>query len=100
VPLIDVALATVAPSDAGAASGAYGTLQQVGAALGVAVVGVVFFGAVGADFSQPSLQHGITTAGWIGIIGYGLCALATLLLPSRAAVHASVAERERVLALD
>jgi len=100
VPLIDVALATVAPSDAGAASGAYGTIQQVGAALGVAVVGVVFFGAVGTDFSQPSLQHGITTASWVGVIGYGLCALATLLLPSRAAIRASVVERERVLALD
>ncbi|HEY7223667.1 MAG TPA: MFS transporter [Micromonosporaceae bacterium] len=100
VPLIDVALATVAASDAGAASGAYGTLQQVGAALGVAVVGVVFFGTVGADFSQPTLQHGFTTASWVAVTGYGLCALATLLLPSRTAVRAHAVERERALALD
>jgi EmrB/QacA subfamily drug resistance transporter len=100
VPLIDVALATVSTENAGAASGAYGTIQQVGAALGVAVVGVVFFGAVGAEFSQASLEHGITTAAWVSVAGYALCALATLLLPPRVAVRAHVAERERELAMN
>lgn len=88
VPLVDVALATVPRDDAGAASGAYGTFQQVGAALGVAVVGVVFFGTVGTDFSAAGLESGITAAAWVSIAGFGLCALATLLLPSRAAVRA------------
>jgi predicted MFS family arabinose efflux permease len=108
VPLVDVALATVAHSDAGAASGAYGTFQQVGAATGVAVVGVVFFGAVGNTsgdacgaeaaclFTPVGLEHGLTAAAWVSIVGYAACALATLLLPSRAAVRA-YAERERLL---
>jgi EmrB/QacA subfamily drug resistance transporter len=47
VPVADVALAAVAPHHAGAASGVLATAQQVGAALGVAVVGVVFFDALG-----------------------------------------------------
>ena len=34
VPLVDVALATIPTTEAGAASGTYGTVQQVGAALG------------------------------------------------------------------
>ena len=108
VPLVDVALATVDPADAGAASGAYSTFQQVGAATGVAVVGVVFFGAVGTtsgdacgaeaacSFSPAGLEHGLTAAVWVSLIGYAACALATLLLPSRSAVQAH-AERERVL---
>jgi EmrB/QacA subfamily drug resistance transporter len=84
VPLVDVALATVPPAEAGAASGAYGTFQQVGAAVGVAVVGVVFFGI--AD-----LERAIVTASWVSVIGFGLCAAATTLLPSRAAVRAHAA---------
>ena len=50
VPLVDVALATIPTTEAGAASGAYGTVQQVGAALGVAVTGTVFFGVVGTSY--------------------------------------------------
>ncbi len=50
VPLVDVALATVPTTEAGAASGTYGTIQQVGAALGVAVIGTVFFGVVGTSY--------------------------------------------------
>jgi hypothetical protein len=63
VPLIDVALATVPVADAGSASGTYTTFQQVGAALGVSVVGVVF-GAGGADFSSSSLRHAFELAMW------------------------------------
>jgi EmrB/QacA subfamily drug resistance transporter len=46
-PLTTTVLAGVAPHHAGAASGALSTMQQVGGALGVAVTGVIFFGAVG-----------------------------------------------------
>jgi len=99
VPLIDVALATVPQRDAGAASGAYGTIQQVGAALGVAVAGVVFFNVIGVDFSQSALERGMAAASWVAVIGYSLCALATTLLPSRAAVQAHAEQQERALAL-
>lgn len=100
VPLIDVALATIPQRDAGAASGAYGTIQQVGAAIGVAVVGVVFFGVVGTTFTPASLADGITAASWVSVLGFALCAAATTLLPSREAVQAHVAQRDRELALE
>lgn len=47
VPLIDIALSTVSPDDAGAASGTFSTFQQLGGALGIAIIGVVFFNTVG-----------------------------------------------------
>jgi hypothetical protein len=42
----------VEPRHAGAASGALSTMQQVGGALGVAVTGVIFFGAVDQGFAH------------------------------------------------
>ena len=62
VPLVDVALATVPLRDAGAASGAYGTFQQIGAAVGVAISATVFFAEVGSDFSQPSVLAALTAS--------------------------------------
>lgn len=44
-PLTSTVLASVDPARAGAASGALSTTQQVGYALGVAVTGLIFFGA-------------------------------------------------------
>jgi len=44
VPLASTVLAGVDPQHAGAASGVLATAQQVGGALGVAVIGVVFYG--------------------------------------------------------
>jgi len=88
VPLVDVALATVPTSEAGAASGAYGTVQQVGAALGVAVVGTVFFSVIGTSYDVASLRSGLVTACWIAAAGYALAAFASLLLPTRAQVQA------------
>jgi EmrB/QacA subfamily drug resistance transporter len=97
VPLVDIALATVAPTDAGAAAGAYGTFQQIGAAIGVAVVGVVFFGVVGSTFTAQRMSDAIDSASWVSVIGFAACAVATLFLPSRSAVQAH-AEQEKALA--
>ena len=90
VPLVDVALATIPAPEAGAASGAYGTVQQVGAALGVAVTGTVFFGVAGTSYDAGSLREALLAACWVAAGGYALSALASLLLPSRAQVHAHV----------
>ncbi|HEX3221426.1 MAG TPA: DHA2 family efflux MFS transporter permease subunit [Nocardioides sp.] len=95
VPLADVALATIPTSEAGAASGAYGTVQQVGAALGVAVIGTVFFSVVGTSYAVGSLRSGLVAACWVAAAGYALAALASLLLPSRAQVHAHQLAVER-----
>jgi EmrB/QacA subfamily drug resistance transporter len=97
VPLVDVALATVPTAEAGAASGAYGTVQQVGAALGVAVAGTVFFGVVGTAYDAGSLRAGLEAACWVSAGGYAMAALASLLLPSRAQVHAHQEAVEREL---
>ncbi len=98
VPLVDVALATIPTTEAGAASGTYGTVQQVGAALGVAVAGTVFFGVVGTSYVVGSLRDGLVAACWVAAAGYTLAALASLLLPSREQVLAHHEALERELA--
>jgi EmrB/QacA subfamily drug resistance transporter len=50
--LIDAAMAGVEPAYAGAVSGALSTMQQVGNALGVALVGIVFFGALSGGYAH------------------------------------------------
>jgi EmrB/QacA subfamily drug resistance transporter len=92
VPLIDVALATVPLRDAGAASGTYGTFQQIGAAVGVAISGTVFFTQIGTDFSQANVLAALTSSAGIAIGGYLLAAAASLLLPKRADVQRHLAE--------
>jgi EmrB/QacA subfamily drug resistance transporter len=51
-PLTATVLAGLEPERAGAAAGALATMQQVGNALGVAVTGVLFFGALNAGFAH------------------------------------------------
>jgi len=66
--IISVVLAGIGDDDAGAASGALATLQQVGGAVGIAVVGVLFFGFIagGADRASatavPALRAALTAA--------------------------------------
>jgi EmrB/QacA subfamily drug resistance transporter len=50
--LIDAAMGNVEPAYAGAVSGVLSTAQQVGNALGVAVVGMVFFGTVAHGYAH------------------------------------------------
>ena len=55
-------------SHAGSASGTLNAIQQVGSAIGIAVVGVVFFGQLGSAASQsfaqvePQLRQQLTSA--------------------------------------
>jgi EmrB/QacA subfamily drug resistance transporter len=68
-PVTSVVLAGISSRAAGSASGALATAQQVGAALGIAVVGVIFFALLGANAGTasasalPQLRHSLTTAG-------------------------------------
>jgi MFS family permease len=48
-PLTTIILSSVQPEHAGAASGVLSTMQNVGNALGVALIGVIFFGALGSS---------------------------------------------------
>ena len=74
-PLTTTVLASVGPETAGSVSGALSTMQQVGNSIGVAVTGVIFFGA---------LHHGYAHAfGWsvteLGGLLLGVALLSRLL---------------------
>ena len=97
VPLLDVALATVPINDAGSASGALSTFQQVGAALGVALVGVVFFGIIGTNFDSATLREAFIAGAWVTVAAAGVAALASLLLAGPTAMRARVALQAKIL---
>jgi EmrB/QacA subfamily drug resistance transporter len=67
-PLLNIILAGVPGRDAGSASGVLTTFQQLGGAIGVAVVGVVFFGLLSSRAPDaiasvtPQLQSQLATA--------------------------------------
>lgn len=94
VPLTDVALAQTPIASAGAASGVLGSFQQVGSAIGVAVVGVVFFGIVGDLFTPEALRDAFLGGIWVPITALSLAAIATFLLPSAAQVATHKADSE------
>ena len=54
-PIYPFILAEVPIKDAGSASGVVNTMQQIGGAIGVAVIGVIFFGLIG-DQAQVSVE--------------------------------------------
>ena len=61
-PLLNVILSGVPPRDAGSASGVLTTFQQLGGAIGVAVVGVVFFGLLSSNaINATTPQSSVTT---------------------------------------
>ena len=53
-PLTNTVLASVAPKYAGAAAGVLSTMIQLGNALGVAILGIIFFGALGQTSAQSA----------------------------------------------
>jgi EmrB/QacA subfamily drug resistance transporter len=53
-PNVDIALESVPPRESGSASGMVNTAQRIGNALGVAVVGVALFGALGSNAAAAS----------------------------------------------
>ncbi len=67
-PLTNIVLAGVDSVDAGGASGALSTVQQLGGAIGIALIGVVFFGLLGAHADSsaatavPDLRAELTAA--------------------------------------
>ena len=74
-PLINIVLAGVDPRDAGSASGVVTTIQQVGGAIGVAVVGVIFFGLLGSRADTVSASYNAALAERLTAAGVGPAAL-------------------------
>jgi EmrB/QacA subfamily drug resistance transporter len=67
-PLADILLDGVPHQDAGSASGIFNTSLQLGASIGVAVIGVIFFGLLGSQSAPaaaavaPQLRSGLVAA--------------------------------------
>jgi EmrB/QacA subfamily drug resistance transporter len=87
-------LADVPLADAGAASGIVNAVNQIGGVLGVAGIGAVFFGALGATFDRLRYQAAmVQTVGWLVALLVVTFALSRG-LPARPRAHAS-SEPER-----
>ncbi len=69
-PAIDLILANVRRERAGAASGALPSMQQVGSALGVALIGIIFFGLLGGN--APAAATGAAEPLRASLAGAGL----------------------------
>jgi MFS family permease len=82
-PMIGTVLAGVAPRHAAAAAGLVSTMQQVGGALGVAVIGIVYFGLLGS--APPAATFGHAFGGALtAMTGFCLVTAALVqLLPKR-----------------
>jgi EmrB/QacA subfamily drug resistance transporter len=75
-PLFDFALAEVPTDDAGAGSGVLGAVQQMGGAIGVAVIGVVFFNALSPaaqSAGHDEAQHLRATMPAVAVDGFIAC---------------------------
>jgi EmrB/QacA subfamily drug resistance transporter len=82
--LIGAVLQHVPPARAGAAAGILTTTQQFGIASGVAIVGAVFYGALGAVPGRGTFVHAMEVGMTIDAILLVAVAAVTLLLPRRA----------------
>jgi hypothetical protein len=78
--MVSIVLASVDPTRAGAASGTLSTVQQVGNSLGVAVTGLVFFGALHSGYAA-AFELSLAQLGGLLVIVAAL----TRLLPRSAA---------------
>ncbi|MEV5873214.1 MFS transporter [Streptomyces sp. NPDC052101] len=76
-PLASLVLEGVAPHHAAAASGVFSTAQEMGNAVGIAVIGVVFFGAAGHHVTAHSYAHAFSTG---LLVQAGICAVVALLV--------------------
>ena len=79
-PLFDLILADLDDSEVGTGSGVLNALQQFGGAIGVAVLGTIFFQLVPDDGWVESTQ----TVIWVSLGCYAVSFLTVFLLPMRA----------------
>lgn len=88
-PLAAIVLARVSPHRAGAASGVLTTCMQLGNAVGVAVIGIVFYGALGRSDGPGAYPHAFRAALFcLGAVAV-VTAVLTQLLPSSAGLPAA-----------
>ncbi|MGY1548205.1 MFS transporter [Streptomyces sp. MN6] len=97
-PLTDAVLSEVPREHAGSASGLINTVQQMGNALGLGLVSVVFFGVIDEPLAPaetgPAFVDGFTHAlGWVAAV-LGVIFLLMFALPKRPAQHVEGADLE------
>lgn len=81
VPVFDTIIAAVTDAEMGSASGVLNAIQQLGGAIGVAVLGTIFFTELRDEGFAAALQQTL----WWGVAGLGAMLLVSPLLPARAA---------------
>jgi EmrB/QacA subfamily drug resistance transporter len=81
IPLVNVVLAAAPADTAGSASGVFSTAQQLGGAVGVALLGTVFFDRVGGGHTYA---EALRYAAPYAVGAFALCAVLALLLPRTA----------------
>ena len=85
--LIGAVLAHVRADRAGAAAGILTTTQQFGAASGIAIIGAIFYGVLGAAPAKGTFVTGMVVAMSVSAVLMAVAATATLLLPRRTAAR-------------
>jgi EmrB/QacA subfamily drug resistance transporter len=88
IPLVNVVLAAVPVEAAGGASGLFSTAQQLGGAVGVALLGTVFFGYLSGHSFAASMVHTAPYA----MGAFVLCAVLSMLLPRTAVAEEALIE--------
>jgi hypothetical protein len=86
-PFFDIALAGVEEHEVGSASGTLNATQQLAGAIGVAVLGTVFFSVADhhvADGAAAAFHAAITSVFWIELGLIALTFALVFLLPKRA----------------
>ncbi|MFD4666025.1 MFS transporter [Streptomyces halstedii] len=90
-PLTDAVLSGVPKEHAGSASGLINTVQQMGTALGLGLVSVVFFGAIGDDLAPdalgPAFVDGFQRSLWCVAGVLAVIFLVMFALPAAPKVH-------------
>ncbi|MFD1543085.1 MFS transporter [Nonomuraea guangzhouensis] len=87
VPLFGIIMGEVEDHEVGSASGALESIQQLGASLGIAVLGTVFFGRLGSHLPGTAKLDAAQAAASVTLITLGLTAVAFaigFLLPEKA----------------
>jgi EmrB/QacA subfamily drug resistance transporter len=88
IPLVNVVLAAVPVEVAGGASGLFSTAQQLGGAVGVALLGTVFFGYLNSHSFEAAIVHTAPYA----MGAFALCAILSMLLPRTAVSEQALTE--------
>jgi EmrB/QacA subfamily drug resistance transporter len=82
--LFDFILAGVAMDEVGSASGVLNAVQQLASALGVAVLGTVFFSETAPTHPGHLATDGLATTAWVCLVPLAITALLVFRLPMQA----------------